>query len=215
MGIEQPMNTVKKTIYPRGIEHDLISCHCCTLVMRHSATGQFSCPRCHTALTQRKPNSIQYCWAYTLTAIIMYIPANLLPIMTVSYLGDTKSDTIMSGVIYLASHGMWPLALVIFIASVFIPLLKIGALVLLMVSVQKKSLLYKLQRTKLYRMTELVGKWSMVDVFVVALLVALVQFGEIASIQPGVGALAFSVVVIMTMLAAESFDARLIWDAKQ
>jgi len=151
-------------------------------------------------------------WALLISAIAMYLPANIFPVMAVTSLGNTQADTIMSGVIYFLSHGDWPLALIIFIASVLVPLLKMIALTYLLLSVQRKSPVRKLQRTKLYRITELVGRWSMVDIFVVALLVALVQIGNLATIEPGIGAIAFAAVVILTMLAALRFDARLIWD---
>ena len=147
-----------------------------------------------------------------ITAAIMYLPANLLPVMKTTTFGSTQADTIMSGVVYFLKHGDWPLALIIFVASVLVPLRKMIALVYLLLTVQRKSPLRKNQRTRLYRITELVGRWSMVDVFVVALLAALVQVGELATIEPAAGAVAFASVVILTMLAAMAFDPRLIWD---
>jgi paraquat-inducible protein A len=175
------------------------------------ASGHVHCPRCGSPVHLRKPNSIGTTWALLLAAMIMYLPANLLPVMATTYLGNTQADTIMSGVIYLLHHD-WPLAVIVFVASVLVPLLKILALLYLLISVQRRSPLRKAQRTRLYRVTELVGRWSMVDVFVVALMAALVQVGALATIEPGGGALAFATVVILTMLAAMSFDARLIWD---
>jgi len=163
----------------------------------------------------RTPNSIQLTWALVITAIIAYLPANLYPVMTVTSLGRSQSDTIISGVIYLLLHGDWPLALIVFVASVLVPLLKIVALLYLLFSVQRRSPLRKSQRTRLYRVIELVGRWSMVDIFVVALLAALVQAGALATIEPGVGAIAFTSVVILTMVAALSFDPRLIWDNEE
>ena len=136
----------------------------------------------------------------------------LAPVMTVTSLGQTQSDTIFSGVVFLFTHGMLPLAAILFIASIFVPLLKLLILIFLLVSVQLRSRWRPRDRTRLYRVTELVGRWSMVDVFVVALMAALVQVGALATIEPGGGALAFATVVILTMLAAMSFDARLIWD---
>ena len=151
-------------------------------------------------------------WALLISAMAMYLPANIFPVMAVTSLGNTQSDTIMSGVIYFLKHGDWPLALIIFVASVLVPMLKMIALSYLLLSVQRKSQLRKNQRIRLYRITELVGRWSMVDVFVVALMAALVQVGDLATIEPATGAVAFASVVILTMLAAMAFDPRLIWD---
>ena len=196
----------------RAIDHSLASCHTCGLLMQLPPGKHANCPRCGDDVHLRKSNSVRNTWALLLSAIAMYLPANVLPIMTVTSLGNTQSDTIMSGVIYFLKHGDWPLALVIFTASVMVPMLKMIALTYLLLSVQRKSPLRKNQRTRLYRITELVGRWSMVDVFVVALMAALVQVGELATIQPAMGAVAFASVVILTMLAAMAFDPRLIWD---
>jgi len=144
--------------------------------------------------------------------MIAYLPANLYPVMTVTSVGQSQSDTIISGVIYLLLHNDWPLALIVFVASVLVPLLKMIALTYLLLSVQRHSPFRKKQRARLYRLIELVGRWSMVDVFVVALLAALVQAGNLATIQPGVGAIAFTSVVVLTLLASMKFDPRLIWD---
>jgi paraquat-inducible protein A len=196
----------------RAIDQSLASCHTCGLLVRLAPGRHAHCPRCGTAVHLRKTNSIRNTWALLLSAIAMYLPANVLPIMSVVSLGSTQSDTIMSGVIYFLKHGDWPLALIIFVASVLVPLLKMLALIYLLLSVQRRSPLRRNQRTRLYRLTELVGRWSMVDVFVVALLVALVQVGNLATIEPAMGAVAFASVVILTMLAAMAFDPRLIWD---
>ena len=196
----------------RAIDQSLASCHTCGLLVRLTPGRHAHCPRCGDAVHLRKTNSIRNTWALLLSAIAMYLPANVLPIMSVVSLGSTQSDTIMSGVIYFLKHGDWPLALVIFTASVLVPLLKMIALTYLLLSVQRRSPLRKNQRTRLYRITELVGRWSMVDVFVVALLAALVQVGNLATIEPAAGAVAFASVVILTMLAAMAFDPRLIWD---
>ena len=195
----------------RARDLGLASCHTCSLLVRLPASGHVHCPRCGSPVHLRKPNSVSTTWALLIAAIIMYLPANLLPVMATTWLGTTQADTIMSGVIYLLHHD-WPLAVIVFVASVLVPLLKILALLYLLISVQRKSPLRMAQRTRLYRVTELVGRWSMVDVFVVALMAALVQVGALATIEPGGGALAFAAVVILTMLAAMNFDARLIWD---
>ncbi|HFD80734.1 MAG TPA: paraquat-inducible membrane protein A [Gammaproteobacteria bacterium] len=190
----------------------LASCHTCGLLQRLPVGGHGHCPRCGSSVHLRKPNSITTTWALLLTAMIAYLPANLYPVMSVVSFGKRQSDTIISGVIYLFVHGDWPLALIVFVASVLVPLLKMLALLYLLLTVQSRSPLRKQQRTRLYRIVELVGRWSMVDIFVVALLAALVNVGTIATIEPGTGAIAFTAVVILTMFAAASFDPRLIWD---
>ncbi len=197
---------------------DYTGCDVCELVVPRGAAlhwlGRDSrCPRCTHALHHRKPNSIQRTWALVIAACVFYVPANLLPIMTVTSLGRTQSDTILSGAAFLLAHGMWPLALIVFIASVFVPLLKLLILVVLLVSVQMRSSWRPLDRTRLYRITEAIGRWSMVDVYVVTILVALVQLGNLASIEAEAGAIFFCAVVVITMLAAMSFDPRLIWDS--
>ncbi len=199
----------------RGAELGLMGCHTCGLVVRAGALHKVRCPRCGSHLHYRKPNSLTRTWALLLTAIVMYIPANLLPVMYASAFGNTQGDTIMSGVIYFLKHGDWPLALVIFVASIMVPMLKMLALIYLLLSVQRHSRLRHRQRTQLYRITELMGRWSMVDVFVVALMAAIVQLGALAEITPGPGAVAFASVVILTMLAALAFDPRLIWDHQE
>jgi paraquat-inducible protein A len=189
------------------------TCHDCGLLCRLPGRGHHAtCPRCGAAVHVRKPRSIERTWALVLAAALCYVPANALPIMTVTSLGKAQSDTILSGVEYLLLHGMWPLALVVFTASVFVPVLKLVILAFLLVSVQRRSSWRPVERTRLYRITEAVGRWSMVDIFVVAILVALVRLGSLATIQAESGAVFFGAVVVITMLAAESFDPRLIWD---
>lgn len=192
----------------------MVSCPSCHLVCRTEmkAGHPASCPRCHAALHSRKPNSINRAWALTIAAAILYLPANLLPMTRTAALGMVQEDTIMSGVIYFVQSGMWPIALVIFVASVFVPLLKILILVLLLVSVQLRWQWRPLDRTRMYRLIEFIGRWSMIDVFVVTVLVALVKLGMVADIEAGKAAVYFAAVVILTMFAAESFDPRLIWD---
>ena len=192
-----------------------MGCHTCGLVVRAGAAHAARCPRCGSHLHYRKPDSIARTWALLITAMVMYIPANLLPVMYASALGSTQGDTIMSGVIYFLKYGDWPLALIIFVASIMVPMLKMLALIYLLLSVQRRSRLRHRQRTQLYRITELMGRWSMVDVFVVALMAAIVQLGALAEIAPGPGAIAFAAVVILTMFAALAFDPRLIWDHQE
>jgi paraquat-inducible protein A len=194
-------------------ELGLLACHSCGLLSRRPAQGSAArCPRCGSALHARIPRSLSRSWAFLVSAAILYVPANLLPIMHVRSLIESRSDTILSGVIFLLQHGSWPLALIVFFASVVVPLVKIAILVYLLVSVQLGSARRPLDRMRLYRFTEFVGRWSMVDVFVVTVLVALVQLGRVADVAAGTGALYFAAVVILTMLAAKTFDPRLIWD---
>jgi paraquat-inducible protein A len=191
----------------------LLSCHVCGLLSRGDRSDRtLHCPRCSTPLHNRKPNSVARSWAFLIAACILYIPANVLPIMETSSLFGAQSDTIMSGIIYLWHSGSWDLALVVFIASIMVPLLKLIALTLLLISVQRRSTRQSLQRAKLYRVVELVGPWSMLDIYVVAILAGLVQIGALATINAGPGALAFGAVVVLTMVAAMEFDPRLIWD---
>ena len=196
----------------------LQSCHSCNLLSKMSGSHGHShalCPRCGAPLHQRKTNSLTRTWALTIAAFIFYIPANVLPITVVTSLGKTQADTIMSGVIYFVQTGMWPIALVIFVASVAVPLLKLFVLAFLLISVQRKSRWRPEDRTRLYRIAEAVGRWSMVDIFVVTILVALVKLGGLASIDAGPAATYFAAVVVTTMFAAMSFDPRLIWDVME
>jgi paraquat-inducible protein A len=197
----------------------LIACSVCHLLCPATPPGTTGraakCPRCGARLHSRKPDSIARSWALVIAACIFYIPANVLPMTTVTSLGMVQSDTIMSGVIYFVQSGSWPIALIIFIASVFVPLLKLFILSYLLISVQRRSHFRPKDRTRLYLITEAVGRWSMLDIFVVTILVALVNLGALATIQAGPAALHFAAVVVITMLAAMSFDPRLIWDAKE
>lgn len=196
----------------------LVSCHDCHLLSRWPQLPPRQaafCPRCGAELHQRKPDSIRRTWALLITAMIFYVPANLLPMTVTSALGSVSADTIMSGVIYFIHSGSWEIALVIFTASIFVPFMKFLIMIYLLLSVQFKSLWRPKDRTRLYRMTELVGRWSMVDIYVVTILVALVKLGILADIEAGPAAIYFASVVVITMLAAESFDPRLIWDVME
>lgn len=175
--------------------------------------GRAICPRCGAPLWRRKPNSLARTWALVIAASILYVPANIYPIMTVISFGKGEPDTIISGVQSLMASGMWPLAVLVFFASITVPLLKLFGLTLLLVSVQYRWQWRPKQRTILYRITEAVGRWSMIDIFMISILVALVRLEAIATIEPGVGATSFAAVVVLTMFAAMSFDPRLIWDA--
>jgi paraquat-inducible protein A len=195
-------------------EAGLMSCHVCGQLARspHGAAQRLRCPRCGAPLHLRKPASITTTWALLLASALLYIPANLLPMMTTASLTGSQEDTILSGVVFLWESGSWPLALVVFFASVMVPLLKIFALSYLTASVQSRSRRGLLQRARLYRLVEFVGRWSMLDIYVITILVALVQFQGLATIQAGPAAVAFGAVVVLTMFAAMSFDPRLIWD---
>ena len=169
------------------------------------------CKGCGARLHGDFRRSIQETWAWLITSVVLYIPANYLPIMHTTFLGRTTENTIFGGVVTLWQHGSYPIAMVIFVASVFVPIGKILILGWLCISVQQRSTLVLPQKTRLYRITEFVGRWSMVDVFVVGILVALIQLGAIMTILPGAAALAFAAMVATTMLAAIAFDPRLIW----
>ncbi|TBU96770.1 paraquat-inducible protein A [Phytopseudomonas dryadis] len=197
----------------RAIDAGLLICHECHQLNRHEPELKRQyCSRCGGQVHARRPNSLVRTWALLLTAAILYIPANMLPIMTVNALGQGQSDTIMSGVVTLVGHGMLPIAAVVFIASIVVPTFKLVGIALLLYSVQRHQPMSARQRVLMYRFIEWIGRWSMLDIFVIAILVAVVKFGSLASIEPGMGAAAFASVVILTMLAALTFDPRLIWD---
>jgi len=195
-------------------EVGLVACEKCDLLCRPVEPAEPGyCPRCAAELTSRRHRSIQYTWALVIAAAICYIPANVLPVLTTTALGSVDSDTIMGGVILLYNTGSWPLALVVLVASVMVPLGKLGALSYLLISVQRGHISSQRERTRLYRLVEWIGRWSMLDVFVDTFTVALIQLQPLMSVEPGAGVLFFAGVVVLTMIAAESFDPRLIWDA--
>jgi paraquat-inducible protein A len=191
----------------------LWNCECCGLVSqaRERSDETPRCPRCLYALHERKPYSVQRTWAYLVAAALLYVPANVLPVMgTASVLGKSE-HTILGGIVELWHSGSWELAVIVFIASTAVPILKMAALALLAFTAQRGSRWRQLERARLYRLLETVGHWSMLDVFVVVILVGMVRFGAFASVRPEAGLLAFGAVVIATMLASSSFDPRLIW----
>jgi paraquat-inducible protein A len=192
----------------------LLPCEACGLVCRdvpHAASA-LSCPRCEAPLHRRKPHSFHRTWAFLVAAMLLYLPANLLPIMRTSTLIYNENDTILGGVRVLWLSGSWDLAIIVFVASICVPLLKMVALIVLLVTARRHSKWRQRGRAQLYRVVEFVGQWSMLDVFVVALLVALVNFQSVAEVRAGPGLIAFGAVVVLTMLASMSFDPRLIWD---
>jgi paraquat-inducible protein A len=172
-----------------------------------------ACARCGAGVHFRKRDSIARASALLIAAIILYVPANVMHVTETSALTGIQRDTILSGVLYLWESGSWPVAMLIFFASIVVPMAKIIALVLLLVTTQRRSTWRLRDRARLYRVVELVGRWSMVDIYVIGLLVTLVQLGGLAKIVAGPGAIAFGAVVVLTMFAAKAFDSRLIWDA--
>ncbi|MHA6204262.1 paraquat-inducible protein A [Dyella soli] len=200
---------------PRAGELGLIGCHVCGLVCRDVATPDAACPRCGSALHRRKSASYTRTWALLLAAFFCYIPANVLPITRTASLGEVDDNTILSGVVELWVKGSPDLAVIVFTASIVVPMLKFFALSLLLVSSQRGSQWAQRQRSKLYRLVEFIGYWSMLDVFVVALLTALVQFGFFSLVEPLPGVVFFGLTVVITMLASMTFDPRLIWDGRE
>lgn len=198
-----------KTTPETAAHRNLAACHTCFKLAAATVT---QCPRCGSTMHVRKRDSIQRTLALLITASLLYIPANLYPVMYTDALGSNEASTIMGGVVLLINLGSAPVALVIFVFSVMVPSAKLMAMFYLVWTVQRHSPLDPRQRSTLYRVVEFIGKWSMVDIFVVTILVALVQLGGLLVILPGIAAVSFAAVVILTIIAAESFDARLIWD---
>jgi paraquat-inducible protein A len=188
-----------------------ISCLSCGLM--HPARDGDDCPRCGARLHRRKPDSQRRAWAFLIAATIMYIPANVFPVLTVISLGRGQPSTILGGVVELAAAKLWVLAILVFVASITVPVLKILGLVVMLLSVPRRMGSRLRDRTVLYRVVELIGRWSMIDVFMISILTGLVRLGFIADVRPGFGAVAFASVVVLTMLSAGCFDPRLMWDA--
>ena len=196
----------------------LMGCHGCGLLLRrrHAKRGQsLRCPRCAAPVHDRKPESFQRTAALVFTAAVLYVPANLFPIMTVISFGKGRADTILTGVVHLAHTGMLSLALLVFFASVLVPVLKLVGISFLLWSIHRRWRWRPRDRTLLYRIIESVGRWSMIDIFMISILVALVKLGNVATIETGLGATCFAAVVVLTMFASMSFDPRLIWDAME
>jgi paraquat-inducible protein A len=192
----------------------LVSCEACGLLARPAdAAEPGQCPRCGAELAFRRHAAIQRTWALIIAAAICYIPANLFPVLTTTTVTGVEQDTIMDGVLLLYTTGSWPLALIVLIASVMIPVAKLIALAFLLITVQRGSLRSNRERTRLYRLVEIIGRWSMLDVFVDTFTVALIQLQPLMSVEPGPGVVFFAAVVVLTMFAAESFDPRMIWDS--
>lgn len=200
-----------------ALAQGLTSCHACSLLLNRVSVPkgyEALCPRCGAALHARKPDSLARTWALVIAAYILYIPANALPVMTVVRFGKGEPHTILGGVEELITGGQWPLAVLVFFASILVPMLKLIGLTYLLISVQLGSLWRPRDRTVFYRIVEAMGRWSMVDIFMISILVALVKVGSIATIEAGTGATCFGAVVVITMIAAMTFDPRLIWDVE-
>ena len=196
------------------MQQGLQSCETCHLVSRPApGEDEGHCPRCDEALDFRKPASLERTTAYVVAAAICYIPANLLPVLTTTTAAGAESDTILQGVVLLWSPTGWPLSLIVLVASIMIPVGKIVSLAYLLLTVRRGSIENNAQRVRLYRMVRFIGRWSMVDVFVDTFTAALVQLQPLMSVEPAPGLFFFAAVVVLTMLAVESFDPRLIWDA--
>lgn len=189
--------------------------NCCTVCYAMTPENNPRCIRCHSKVWKRKPNSIKKATALLVAASIFYIPANTYPIMTVLSLGQGNPSTILGGVKQLIHSGMWILAFVVFFASVFVPLLKLLSLAIMVLTVRYGWTNHLNQKTHLYRLIEFIGRWSMIDIFMVAILTGVVQLDMIGSVTPGLGAVFFAAVVILTMFASHFFDPRLMWDSKK
>jgi paraquat-inducible protein A len=203
---------------PRARELGLIGCHVCNAVctdagqpVAHDAPVG-TCPRCGHHLHRRRPDSLRRSAAYLIAALILYVPANLYPVMYTTFLGSGFASTIFAGIIDFWTSGSYGIALVIFIASIGVPCVKFAIMGVLLVTCQRKSTWARKERTRMYRLVERIGYWSFLDVVVVAIVSSLVEFNQLSETQPRVGILFFGAVVILTMLSAMSFDARLIWD---
>jgi len=196
---------------PYAHELKLVLCHTCG---QACSEGVHYCPRCDSVVHRRKPESLARTWAFLIASLIFYIPANLLPVMYTNMFGSGSENTIMSGVMEFWEGGSWDIALLIFIASIAVPCMKFVVLGTLLITCQRRSQWAMRERSKLYRLIEIIGYWSMLDVLVVALVAALVQFHSLSNIEPRLGILFFGLVVVLTMFAAMSFDPRLIWDAE-
>ena len=192
-------------------EAAVIGCHSCGLV--NVAEPGTRCQRCRAVLRSRKPNSIARSWAFVLASVFLYIPANIYPVMWITQLAKTRSFTIMGGIVELVDYGLWPLAALVFFASITIPLLKLVTIAYMLVKTQAGSADHLIGRTRAFRMIDFIGRWSMIDVFMISILVALVRFGQFANVRADVGAACFAGVVVLTMFAVEAFDPRLMWDA--
>ncbi len=209
-----------KTAWVTAHSLGLLQCRVCNLLSQRpthlTRYDVLYCPRCKARLhLPEQSRSIEITWALLLAAAILYIPANTLPIMSFITLGNGKPDTILSGVYRLWEAGQWPLAVIVFSASIVVPLVKLVTLSFLLISMQLQSRWRQRDRMILYKFTDYIGRWSMVDIFVISILTGLVKFGNIATVEANAGSLSFAAVVVLTMLAARTLDEHLIWDIPQ
>ncbi len=196
---------------PPSGQSALMGCECCGFV-NHAEPGQ-RCRRCNAVLFWRKRNSISRSWALMVASAFLYIPANIIPVMWITKLAKTQSFTIMGGIIELANYGLWPLAVLVFFASISIPLFKLVTLAYMLITTELRSPNHLIGRTRAYRLIDFIGRWSMIDVFMISILIALVRFGQFANVRADAGAACFAGVVVLTMFAVRGFDPRLMWDA--
>ena len=199
---------------PSALQQELVQCSHCQLLCHqvHLTTGTARCPRCHTVLHARIPFSVQRTWACLIAALILFVPANVYPISYFTANGQLEPDTIWSGVMRLMDEGMLPIAFIVFTASIAIPLGKIIGIGSILISLRCNWFRSKSARLRMYRIIDWIGKWSMLDLFVISLMAALVNIGQLLDLSCGPAATAFALVIVMTVLATESFDTRLIWD---
>ena len=194
-------------------------CRTCGCLARAAAAqghrDRLFCPRCGSRLEDHHGGGVQAAWALLLASAVLYVPANLMPVMSVQMMGKGRPDTIISGVAHLVEAGQWPLALIVFVASIIVPLLKLLALGFILVSIHRRSRWRPRDRKRLYRITEYIGRWSMVDIFVIAILAGLVQFGQVARVVVDPGTLCFAAVVVLTMLAARALDEHMLWNPQR
>lgn len=196
----------------------MVLCRTCNKIFdnaRQSSGHQHRCPRCGSAVQLRIPSSVSHTWAFVLTGFFLLIPANICPITQVVRFGAGTPDTIMSGVMSLINSGMIPIAAIIFVASIVVPIFKLAGLAFLLLCIHFKWKISPFHCTIVYRFISLIGKWSMLDLFMISILSALVDMGAVSSVVPGPGATAFASVVVVTLFASLSFDPRLIWDLKE
>jgi paraquat-inducible protein A len=191
-----------------------ISCLSCELLV-DARWENSSCPRCAARLYQRKPDSIRRTTALMITGYVLYLPANLIPVLTIDRFGREEPSTILGGVHELIQNNLWPLAIVVFTASIVVPLMKLLGLTIMLVMTWLRSTRWLVVRTRLYRLIDMIGRWSNIDLFMISLLVALVQFGNLTTVRPQPGAIAFAAVVVITMSASRCFDPRLMWDVTE
>lgn len=199
-----------------GLARGLGTCLCCHLLVRLPPGGEAGrCPRCGARIHPRIEGSLMLSWALTITGALLLLPANILPVMTVIYLGAGDPATILGGVMQLYRSGLWGIALIVFVASIAVPVMKLVGMAVLLLQVQFHLPMHPRQSMRLFRVISAIGRWSLLDLFMISILVALVDMGIVASVQAGMGATAFATVVVVTMLAVRSFDPRLLWDVHE